>query len=162
MWDYEPISIEPFTSDESLLKIDARIDRIKRGEFAISSTIVWDYDADESTMVEATGYHSSSGDEKDYKLLPWTIPKQPFFEYLNTYYQDVVLKNVGDCSNLPRFEGKFQPPWPRNTYVLDKCVSQGEGLPQVAPSGFYKIIFVTSGQVRWGFNIVVKVFAKSF
>lgn len=115
--------------------------------------------------MEASAYRSSSGDESDYKLLPWAIPKQPFYEYLNTYYKDVIVKNLGHCSNLPQFEGKFQPPWPKNTYNINKCQVDGEGLPEIAPPGYYKIIFLTYGpdpQPKWGCTAVFKVTNKMF
>lgn len=52
-WDYEPISLKSFTSDESLLKIKTKVDRLGRGEFAFSMTLDWNYDVDESTMVNS-------------------------------------------------------------------------------------------------------------
>ncbi|XP_017044432.1 uncharacterized protein LOC108090329 [Drosophila ficusphila] len=163
-WDYEPISLTTTSSDDSKLKIDAKIVRIGRGDFGLSVTIEWKYDANEETMVEAYAYRSNSGDESDYKLLPWSIPKQKFYEYIDTYYKDMIIKNMGYCSNLPKFEGKFQPPWPRDTYKLDKCKIDGEGLPDVAPPGYYKIIFTKfgPGQPTWGFTAVFKLTTKMF
>jgi len=114
--------------------------------------------------VEAVVYRSSSGDENDYKMLPFSLPKQTFYDYLNTYYKDVIIKNLGHCSNLPQFKGKFQPPWPQNTYKFDKCKIDGDGLPDVAPPGFYKILFTQfgSGQPTWGFTAIFKLTAKVF
>ncbi|XP_017025083.3 uncharacterized protein [Drosophila kikkawai] len=163
-WDYEPISFITTTSDPSRLSFEVKIDRLGRGDFALSGTIDWKYDATENTMVEASAYRSSSGDESDYKLLPWSIPKQPFYEYLNTYYKDVIIKNLGHCTNLPQFQGKFQPPFPQGTYKLIKCKSDGDGLPEIAPPGFYKIIFTKSGpdQPTWGFTAIFKLTNKLF
>lgn len=115
--------------------------------------------------MEAVVYRSSSGAEADYKLLPWSIPKQSFYEYLNTYYKDVIMKAFGHCSNIPQFEDKFQPPWPVQTYVADKCVlGEDNGLPEIAPPGFYKIIFSLSGtdQPTWGFTAIFKLTTKMF
>ncbi|BFG03215.1 uncharacterized protein DMAD_02520 [Drosophila madeirensis] len=163
-WEYEPVSLATYSTDESQLKVESKIDRLKRGEFGLTAILEWKYDTDETTMVEASAYRSDSGAENDYKLLPWTIPKQPFFDYLDTYYKDVIIKNLGHCSNLPQFTGKFQPPWPKQTYKVDKCIFDGEGLPEVVPPGFYKIIFITSGpnQPEWGFTLVLKVTTKLF
>ncbi|EDW36377.1 GL17760 [Drosophila persimilis] len=163
-WDYEPVSIDTYSTDESQLKVESKIDRLNRGEFGISCTVEWKYDIDETTMVEASAYRSNSGAENDYKVLPWSIPKQTYYDYLNTYYKDVLIPNLGHCSNLPQFEGKFQPPWPKDTYLVDKCVIEGQGLPEVVPPGFYKIIFIVSGpdQPEWGFTVVLKVTAKLF
>ncbi|XP_020818140.1 uncharacterized protein LOC110191595 [Drosophila serrata] len=163
-WDYEPLSIVTTTSDPNKLGIEGKIERLGRGDFGLTITLEWKYDATEETMVEAVAYRSSSGEESDYKLLPWVIPKQSFYEYLDTHYKDVVIKNLGNCSNLPQFEGKFQPPFPQGTYKLNKCKVDGEGLPEIAPPGFYKIIFTKSGpdQPTWGLTAVFKVTNKLF
>ncbi|XP_022218384.1 uncharacterized protein LOC111071389 [Drosophila obscura] len=163
-WEYEPMSVDTYSTDESQLKIESKIDRINRGEFGLTFTLDWKYDVDETTMVEATAYSSNSGAESDYKLLPWSIPKQPYFDYLDTYYKDVLIKNLGHCSNLPQFKEKFQPPWPKKTYKLEKCIFNGDGLPEVVPPSFYKVIFKISGpnQPEWGVTIVVKIKTKLF
>ncbi|EDX07649.1 uncharacterized protein LOC120284426 [Drosophila simulans] len=163
-WDYEPISIIASSSDESLIKIEPSIVRLGRGKFGISVLAEWNYDTTEKTMVEAVVYCSSSGDESDYKLLPWAIPKQSFYDYLNTYYKDVIMKNFAPCSNVPQFKGKFQPPWPKQTYIGDKCVIEGEGLPVIVPPGFYKIIFNCTGpdQPSWSFVGIFKIIIKMF
>ncbi|KAH8237268.1 hypothetical protein KR038_008960, partial [Drosophila bunnanda] len=163
-WDYEPLSINTYTTDESLLKIVAKVERVARGEFALSATVDFNYEPDNATMVEASSYCSTSGAESDYKLLPLGIPRQPFYDYLNTYYKDVVVKNLGHCSNLPQFEGQFEPPFPQGTYKINKCKVDGEGLPEIVLPGFYKIIFSKSGpdQPTWGFTAVFKVTNKLF
>ncbi|XP_039483037.1 uncharacterized protein LOC120446233 [Drosophila santomea] len=163
-WDYEPISFTATSSDESKLKFEAKLERLGRSDYGISGIIEWKYDTNEETMVEVQAYRSNSGDESDYKLLPWAIPKQPFYDYLNTYYKDVIIKNLGYCSNFPQYEGKFQPPWPKKTYKIDKCKIVGDGLPEIAPPGFYKIVFTKfgPGQPTWGFTLVAKLTNKMF
>ncbi|KAH8357806.1 hypothetical protein KR200_009574, partial [Drosophila serrata] len=169
-WDYEPISLKSFTSDEKLLKIQTKVDRLGRADFAFSMTLDWNYDVIFNKnlnhfQVEAIVYRSSSGAKADYKLLPWSVPRQPFYEYLDNYYKDVVMKIFSHCSNLPQFQGKFQPPWPSKTYVVDKCVfDDADGLPEIAPPGFYKIIFNFSGphQPSWGIVAVLKITPKLF
>lgn len=115
-------------------------------------------------QVEAVVYRSNSGDESDYKLLPWAIPKQTFYDYLNSYYKDVIMKNFAPCSNVPQFKGKFQPPWPKRTYIGDKCVFEAEGFPDIVPPGFYKIIFNCTGpdQPSWSFIGIFKIINKMF
>ncbi|XP_017014796.3 uncharacterized protein [Drosophila takahashii] len=163
-WDYEPISITAITSDESLINFDINIVRISRGESGISAKVEWNYDTTDETMVEAVVYRSTSGDENDYKVLPYSIPKQSFYEYLNTYYKDVIMKNFAPCSNIPIFEDKFEPPWPKKTYNAEKCVIDGDGLPEIVPPGFYKIIFSASGpeQPSWSFTAIIKLTNKMF
>ncbi|EDW28780.1 GL19354 [Drosophila persimilis] len=163
-WDYEPVFVSTHSSDEGQLKIGGKIDRLKRGEFAISASLDWNYDIDETTMVEGHAYRSFSGAESAYKLVPLSIPRTPFGRFIDTYYKDVFIPNVGYCSNLPHFEANFQPPWPRKTYRLDKCVFSGQGLPEILPLGYYKILFSASGdnQPTWGFTVVLHLTAKLF
>ncbi|KAH8400791.1 hypothetical protein KR009_000971, partial [Drosophila setifemur] len=156
-WDYEPLSIQAYSSDESALKITSKIDRIRRGEFAISMTLNFNYEMGDTTMMEATAYSCTSGVESDYKLLPWTIPNQPYTEFLNGFYKESFIKNVAHCSDLPQFEGKFEPPWRKGVYTMDKCVLTGEGLPQIAPDGYYRIHFNTTGEVSWGYTAIVRI-----
>jgi len=58
---------------------------------------------------------------------------------------------------MVQFEGDFVPPWPKNVYILDKCVANGEGLPDIAPEGYFKLVYKMTGQVEWGFTLIVKV-----
>ncbi|XP_070068209.1 uncharacterized protein [Drosophila takahashii] len=163
-WDYEPLSITSTTSDESLILFKMKIVRIRRGEYGISANVKWNFDTTNETMIEASAYRSISGEDNDYKVLPWSLPKQPFYQYLNTYYKDVIMKNFAHCTNIPVFKDKFEPPWPKKTYIGDKCVIDGDGLPEIAPPGYYKIVFAGSGpdQPSWSFAAVVKLTIRIF
>ncbi|XP_017077706.1 uncharacterized protein LOC108112379 isoform X2 [Drosophila eugracilis] len=163
-WDYEPISITSTTSDPSLLHFEPKLHRIGRGVFNISGVLFWNYDTTEETMIEAIVYRSTFGEESDYKLLPWAAPKQTFYDYMNTFYKDVIIKSIGKCSDAPQFEGKFEPPFPKKTYTAQNCEIEGEGLPDMAPPGFYKVIFNCFGpdQPSWSIIIVVKITTKMF
>ncbi|XP_002004805.3 uncharacterized protein LOC6578906 [Drosophila mojavensis] len=153
-WIYEPLSVEAKTSDPSKLNIEPSLDRIGR-DFTISINLDWNYDVDETTMVEAFSYRSASGNEKDYTLMPWTMPKQTYQQYTETYYQNIVYKNLANCSNLPEPDNTY--PWPKGQYKLEKCVANGDGLPEIAPEGYYKIIFQVSGEVDWEFVMISKL-----
>ncbi|XP_017024949.1 uncharacterized protein [Drosophila kikkawai] len=159
-WDYEPLSINTYSSDESKLKFVAKIERVARGEFAIGGTIDFKYTPDSNTMVEAVAHRSISGAESDYKLIPFTIAKQPFPDYMNSHYKDLVIRNLAKCSNLIQFEGKFDGVWPQKVYTLDKCVADSDGFPEMVPEGFYRINFTVTNPVDWGFVLIVKIFNK--
>ncbi|XP_017014790.2 uncharacterized protein [Drosophila takahashii] len=163
-WDYEPISIATYSSDDSLIKLDVKIERVARGVYGVTGRINWNYDTSDKTMVEATVSRSDSGDESDYKLLPWAIPPQSLYDHMNTYYKDVSMKNFKHCSNVPQFVGKFQPPLPKMIYSGDKCVIDGDGLPDIMPPGFYKVILKCSGpgQPTWNSTSIFKITTKMF
>ncbi|XP_030558036.1 uncharacterized protein LOC115760708 [Drosophila novamexicana] len=157
-WDYEPLSINGRTSDASKLTIETEIARERREKY-ITATFGIKYQFDETTMIEAIAYRSQTGSSNDYQLMPWSIPKQPFQDYIKDYYKDVIYGNFGACSNLPK--PGTETPFPKMTLKLVKCVLTGEGMPEVAPEGYYKILFSVTGEVEWGFELVVKVISKS-
>nr|XP_016940562.1 uncharacterized protein LOC108017904 isoform X2 [Drosophila suzukii] len=163
-WEYELMSVETYSSDESLMKIDVKVERVDRGVYGVTGSVNWNYDTSDETMVQASVFKSNSGDESDYKSLPWAIPAQSLYEHMNTYYKDVSMKNFKHCSNVPQFEGKFQPPIQKQIYSGDKCVINCDGLPDIVPPGFYKIIMKCSGpgQPTWNATVISKVTTKIF
>ncbi|XP_017077708.1 uncharacterized protein LOC108112381 [Drosophila eugracilis] len=163
-WDYEPLSITTYSSDDELMKIDVKIERVSRGVYGVTGRIEWNYDTTDKTMVEGIVLRSSSGEESDYKLLPWAIPSQSLYDHMNTYYKEVSMKNFKHCSNVPQFEGQFQPPMPKMTYIGNKCVIDGDGLPDMIPQGYYKIILKCYGpeQPTWNATVIAKVTTRMF
>ncbi|XP_017835540.1 uncharacterized protein LOC108594913 [Drosophila busckii] len=157
-WEYEPISIVSQTSDPNKLNLESEVVRINRGEYAFSGELFWNFDADETTMVESMGYRSNTGNEEDYKLLPMGIPKQTYQEYLENFYEKMLYLNVKNCSKLPEPENAW--PWARGTYTFKNCVATGDGLPDVTPEGYYKVVFMVTGEVEWNMTSIVKVTTK--
>ncbi|ALC42390.1 CG18538, partial [Drosophila busckii] len=158
-WDYEPLSIEATTSDASKLSLTTEVERLSRSEFAFTGTIEFNYDIDDTTTIEAVSYRSNTGNEDDYKLLPWKLQKQSAKEFFKGYYEQYIFKNLGHCSNLPQLDNI--DPWPKNTYKFEHCVVTGEGMPELVPEGFYKVVFSVDGEVDWVITAVAKITAKT-
>ncbi|EDW01845.1 GH21661, partial [Drosophila grimshawi] len=158
-WDYEPLSVTPYTSDESKLFMEAKTERMGRDGYAVSVKLGIHYDFDDTTMVEAMGYRSSSGSEDDYTPLPWKINSQNYRTFFDDYYADMLYKNLNHCSDLPHPDNI--DPFPNGDYELDKCVVNGDGFPEILPEGYFKVVFNVSGEVDWGFVIIVRVFKKT-
>ncbi|XP_030558035.1 uncharacterized protein LOC115760707 [Drosophila novamexicana] len=127
-------------------------------KYAITATLDWNYDTDETTTLEAVSYRSTSGNPDEYVLLPWSIPKQSYKKYTAFYYKDITFKNLGHCSNLPQPD--TVDPWPRSIYKLGKCVISGEGMPEIASEGYYKIIFRMTGVLDWSIELIAKLSTK--
>ncbi|KAH8296941.1 hypothetical protein KR044_001167, partial [Drosophila immigrans] len=157
-WDYEPISIDPYTSDSEKLAIDFRIKRNNQGDYNYNGFFTFNYDIDDNTMVEATAKRSQSGNDDDYKPVPWSIPRQPYFEFIKNFYDDLVYKNFGKCSNFRTPDDVL--PWKKDNYSFFDCSIEGDGMPEIAPQGYYKINFNVDGEVDWGFEAVCKIFDK--
>lgn len=76
------------------------------------------------------------------------------------FYNDVVYKNVGHCSNLPEIKGKFIPPFPQNLYEIKNCEVDVNGFPDIMPIGYYKLILVITGQVNMSITLIAKLTTK--
>ncbi|XP_043645329.1 uncharacterized protein LOC122614745 [Drosophila teissieri] len=137
-WEATPLSIGGTTSNPSAMDMNLRIERISRSEFGFSGTFFWNIDMDDSVTVEMRVLSSYSGDESDYKLTPMSIPPQKFIEYINTFYKDMLMPNLGNCTDLPVYETEYVPPWPRATYNFTRCALNGKGLPDYLADGYYK------------------------
>lgn len=109
--------------------------------------------------MEASIQQSQTGRDDDYRQMPWNIDKQPFPKYLEDFYKDVLYANVGHCSNL--VEPGNEIPWPMITYKFENCIITGDGLPEIAPEGYYKVFFNVTGEVDWGFVLGLKIVSKS-
>ncbi|XP_073828223.1 uncharacterized protein [Musca autumnalis] len=158
-WTYELKSVESHTDNSDLVGFsDWKIDRISRGQYAISGSISVNIDIvdGDDNEVEFKSYRSENG-VKEYKPLPFVVARQHLYKYLNTYYKDFVMESLSKCSNLPAFEDKFEPPLQKITYTLDKCQFNKEDFPQHLQDGFYKIVMNGFGPANWGLIFVVEV-----
>ncbi|XP_033149906.1 uncharacterized protein LOC108601375 [Drosophila busckii] len=100
------------------------------------------------------------GSVSDYRKLPYEIPKTSILDGFNKFYDDVVIGNFGNCSDLPKFENGFTNPMPQGLYTLETCVANGNGLPEVLPQGFYKIHIEFVGEVNWKLIFYFKITPK--
>ncbi|XP_064543238.1 uncharacterized protein LOC135431834 [Drosophila montana] len=141
------------------MNLEADVEPNGRKGYVFTGKVLVNFDMDDTTMVEATAYRSSSGAEDDYKILPWSIPKQTFKSFADSHYKDIVYKNLKQCSNIPEPENVY--PWPKGTYKFDRCTATGDGMPEIAPEGYYKVIFTISGEVETGFTTIVRLFTKT-
>ncbi|XP_037716311.1 uncharacterized protein LOC119551182 [Drosophila subpulchrella] len=137
-WEATPLSIGGSTTNPSAMDIDLRLERISRSEFGFSGTFFWNIDMDDNVMVEMRILNSYSGNEDDYKLTPYSIQPQKFIDYINTFYKDMLIPNLGNCTDMPRFDDGYVPPWPKATFNFTRCTLNGKGLPDILAEGFYR------------------------
>ncbi|KAH8272918.1 hypothetical protein KR018_009907, partial [Drosophila ironensis] len=163
-WQGRPISFASNTTDASYLDLHIKIERFGLGEFGFSGTYFTNIIMDENVMIEMRIYSCYSGNEADYKLTPYTIAPQKFIDYINTFYKDMLMKNLGNCTDLPRYPDGFVPPFPTGTYNFTRCQISGDGLPEVVPEGFYKAVVIITSQpmVELTFTAIMKVTTKMF
>ncbi|XP_050743279.1 uncharacterized protein LOC108029982 isoform X2 [Drosophila biarmipes] len=135
-WEATPLSIGGTTTNPSAMDMDLRLERISRSEFGFSGTFFWNIDMDDN--VEMRILNSYSGNEEDYKLTPYSIQPQKFIDYINTFYKDMLLPNLGNCTDMPRYDDGFVPPWPKATFNFTRCGLNGKGLPDILAEGFYR------------------------
>lgn len=104
-------------------------------------------------------YQSPSGTERDFRQLPFAVPKTAFIT-VKSYYEDIALANGRDCTNLPEFEGNLLLPWPRNLYTFDMCNCDKGNIPEILADGVYKFLFAFSGEVEWNVTFYVNIKTK--
>lgn len=103
---------------------------------------------------------SPSGNENDFRPLPYTIPKISFSDAKKNYYKQFLYSNIAHCSNIPTYEEIENTPWPKMKYKLERCVPTCEGIPEILPEGTYKFIFKCTGEVEIGMTLVAKIKSK--
>jgi len=105
-------------------------------------------------------FHSVSGRDEDYHETIYKIPKVTLSNFIDNYYEDFLYNMISDCSNFPRFKGKFVPPLPKKTYILEKCMMNADNFPHILPSGYYKVALYVGGTAEMHFVYIGKVFPK--
>jgi len=90
--------------------------------------------------------------------MPWTIKKQTYTEFIENFYDDIIYSNFAGCSNMPKPDEVL--PWRRTNYTFKDCIVEGDGLPEMAPQGYYKVVFKVTGEVEWGFVAISRITDK--
>ncbi|XP_073828438.1 uncharacterized protein [Musca autumnalis] len=157
-WTYEVKSLKTYSADESILKFDITIERVSRGVYAISGSFTLNVDVyeDHPFYIEAVAYRSYNG-VNDYRILPFKMPRQHIITAFNTFYKDMLMDSVSECSNLPVFEHKLEPPLRKGVYTLEKCQFNQDGFPNHMAEGFYKTEVFGNGYVDWKLTVVTQV-----
>ncbi|XP_075156330.1 uncharacterized protein LOC142229637 [Haematobia irritans] len=158
-WTYEMKSVETKTSNPDLVQFyNLRVVRVDRGVYAMSGNTFFNVDIVEgdSNEIEVKTYRSEDG-VKEYKLTPFSVPRQHFFDYMNKFYKEAAMETLSKCSDLPVFEDKLIPPIEKKNYTLTNCKYTQEGLPQYMQEGFYKIEMLVYGDCEWSVTYIVEV-----
>lgn len=67
------------------------------------------------------------------------------------------METFRKCSNLPVIEDKFEPPFEKKLYIINKCQFDQSGLPPYLQEGFYKVEMRGYGTVNWYITFVFEV-----
>jgi len=110
-----------------------------------------------SQKVGALAYRSANGNG-DYKLLPFGMPRIPLKKAINTFYKDLIMESLKNCSNFLYFKKTWEGPLEAKNYTFHKCVIGTERLPQYMPEGFYKVILKSYVAIELGFEFETRVF----
>ncbi|XP_073828208.1 uncharacterized protein isoform X2 [Musca autumnalis] len=157
-WNYEIKSMETYSANESLLKFDLTIERVSRGVYAFTGDLIMTIDVNEEddSYIEACAARSHNG-VSDYRMLPFKMPRQHLFTAMNTFYKEILMETLSECSNLPVFEDKFEPPLRKGVYTITKCQFSQDGFPNHVAEGFYKIMIFGNGTVDWSISVIAQV-----
>lgn len=67
------------------------------------------------------------------------------------------MDTLSECSDMPVFEDKFDPPLAKGVYTLNKCQFSQDGFPNHLAEGFYKVLISGHGRVEWSLTVVAQV-----
>ncbi|BFG00669.1 uncharacterized protein DMAD_00602 [Drosophila madeirensis] len=159
-WTYTLQETSCRSSDESIIKAETRIERMGRGEFGLSGSLTLAVQLPEDMEVEVLAYRSTDGGA-NYKLQPYSLPRQSIYAAINSFYKDMIMESAANCSNLPQFKDKLTVVEPQK-FTYEKCQVSTDAFPQYVPDGFYKINFVTYGLVEVVWELTLTVEKKTF
>nr|XP_029733199.1 uncharacterized protein LOC109432591 [Aedes albopictus] len=98
-----------------------------------------------------------------FNMSPMKIPEQPICEFLNGTYRDYqyVFENT---SNYPRVGEEGLCPFPAGHYWVKNLGFDATRLKVAFPEGFYRFIFVMTGQPNGSVEFVfyIKLSRESF
>ncbi|XP_065365678.1 uncharacterized protein LOC135958714 [Calliphora vicina] len=156
-WTYELISIKLDSATPSLIDGDLHITRISRGLFALSGSITLREDLSNDTIIYADIYYSFLG--HDYIKGPLRISKTPLPKFMQTFYKDILLDSLMDCSkNTPTLE--LEGVITKRVLEMENCVISNENMPSHMKNGYYKIMFAFTEQVEAMLEIIAKIEKK--
>ncbi|XP_061395625.1 uncharacterized protein LOC133331240 [Musca vetustissima] len=157
-WSYELKSVTAHSDNPDLWSFsEAKAERISRGVYGatLSFDVNFDVIEGDDSEVEMLSYRSENG-VKEFKEFPFKVDRQHYFDYFNNFYK-LVMDTFRECSNMPIFEDKFQPPFEKKTYILNKCQFEKEQFPQHMQDGFYKVVLNGYGAARWYIELIVEI-----
>ncbi|XP_073820244.1 uncharacterized protein [Musca autumnalis] len=158
-WTYDMKSVEVYSANPDVIDlVDWKVERISRGVYGLSGKwlVKTDIIEGDGTEIEYAMFRSRSGTKK-FQQIPFQIERQHLFDYFNGIYKYLFMNSVKNCSNLPVFEDKFEPPLKKKTYALHNCIFDEEKLPQYVQEGFYKVDLIGSGKANWYLNLTAQV-----
>lgn len=109
-----------------------------------------------NVQIEISIFQSPFGTLGDFRPMPFAIPKQIFINMKKTY-DEVVLPNLQNCTNLPASEGDLLLSFPRNLYTFNMCTADRGNAPEIIAEGLYKNVVTFSGEVNWNMTFYVNV-----
>ncbi|KAH8291699.1 hypothetical protein KR018_006049, partial [Drosophila ironensis] len=154
-WTYTLQSVNCSSKNEEMAYAEMRIDRLGRGEFGLSGILDLKVDVSEDMEVEVFSYRSTD-QGANYKIQPYSLPRQSFYQAMNSFYKDMIMDSAANCSNLPQFDDKITD-MTAQKFVFDKCQVSTEKFPQHMPDGWYKLTFTTYGIMELYAEIIVSV-----
>lgn len=62
-------------------------------------------------------------------------------EVMNTIYKDFLMEPLQQCSDMPSFEDKWEPPFPARTFEFTQCtIPDLDGYSSMMMPGKFKIV----------------------
>lgn len=121
------------------IELNYTVERIGRSEFGFSGLFHIKTDLYDDTKI--SGYIERSRLRNGpFIKLPMSFENVPLTNAMNTFYKDVAMPSIQNCSvNAPFFEDRFVAPLTARKIELNKCNFLTDNLPNVMMEGYYKL-----------------------
>ncbi|XP_022208861.1 uncharacterized protein LOC111065162 [Drosophila obscura] len=159
-WTYTLHETSCRSNNENIVKLDTRIERMGRSDFGLSGSLAISVPVPQDLEVEVLCFRSTDGGA-NYKLQPYSLPRQGIYEAMNSFYKDMIMESAANCSNFPQFTEKLKV-IEAQTFKYEKCQVSTDGFPQYVPDGWYKLNFVTYGMVEIVWELILTIEKKPF
>ncbi|KAM7348507.1 uncharacterized protein ACRADG_007788 [Cochliomyia hominivorax] len=160
-WTLDLKSISSKTSDPEKIEFDLQIKQVSRGVFALWGELRLSFDIFEGDSNYLSGkMYRTPQSNNDFKLLPFQMPSTHFIKVINTFYKDILMNSLKNCSDFPYFEDKFDSPFRKGVYKLEGCHLSEDGLPSHLEAGIYKTVVIGTGEAEYEIELITEAISN--
>ncbi|XP_037942909.1 uncharacterized protein LOC119675773 [Teleopsis dalmanni] len=159
--DVEFISVKGSSSNNDIFETNMKLERIKRGVYALSGLMDFKEDTTDEWMVEIVVLKSRYGNNP-YKPTAIKAPKDTLHNNINGVYKRFFMNYTRECApKAPQIVGKFVPPLTKRRILFTRCIVTTKYFPPMEP-GYFKFISKFSGRVNASWEVLAKFSRDGF
>ncbi|XP_062538100.1 uncharacterized protein LOC134206399 [Armigeres subalbatus] len=144
-----------------ILRTNMRITKYNRTTAVMNGTVDFYVDLDNSLTFQMKLAYSRLGNNQ-FNLYPLRLAEAPFCHFLNDTFREYQA-DFQNATNFPQVGPEGLCPVPAGQYWLKNVVFDASRIPFIAPEGYWRVTFVTTGPKSTVlFHIYAKLSKESF